>query len=146
MPSLLAASTIARTETGVRFSSTTNAALAALTNAGLNVAQEQPYPQIGTLLSQLDPTGAFFGHDKVEGVATTDAGQTLYLSNDDDFGIDYIGNCGDAAPCTEADGSWAVHQKVLPATNQEDSGEVLEVDTSKLPAVLKTATVTITVH
>ncbi|HEX4519021.1 MAG TPA: esterase-like activity of phytase family protein [Gaiellaceae bacterium] len=123
-----------------------NTALAALTAAGVHVAQKQPYLQVGTLLSQLDPTGALFGHDKVEGVATTDAGQTLYLSNDDDFGIDYIGSCGDAAPCPEADGSWAVHQKVLPATNQEDTGEILEVDTTKLPAVLKTATVTITVH
>ena len=124
----------------------TNTALTALTAAGVHVAQKQPYLQVGTLLSQLDPTGAFFGHDKVEGVATTDAGQTLYLSNDDDFGIDYIGNCGDAAPCPEADGTWAVHQKVIPATGQEDSGEILEVDTTKLPAVLKTGTVTITVH
>ncbi len=111
----------------------TNAALTALTTAGVHVAQRQPYLQVGTLVSQLDPTGAFFGHDKVEGVATTDAGQTLYLSNDDDFGIDYIGNCGDAAPCPEADGTWAVHQKVIPATGQEDSGEILEVDTTKLP-------------
>ena len=31
-----------------------------------------------------------FGHDKVEGVATTDSGKTLYLSNDDDFSIDTI--------------------------------------------------------
>jgi hypothetical protein len=124
----------------------TNTALAVLTNAGIHVAQKQPYLQVGTLVSQLDPSGAFFGHDKVEGVATTDAGNTLYLSNDDDFGIDYIGNCGDASPCAEADGSWAVHQKVLPATGQEDNGEILEVDTTKLPAVLKTVTVTINVH
>ena len=112
----------------------------------MHVAQKQPYLQVGTLLSQLDPTGAFYGHDKIEGVASTDGGQTLYLSNDDDFGIDYIGNCGDAAPCTEADGSWAVHQKVLPGNGQEDDGEILAVDTAKLPAVLKTVSVTITVH
>lgn len=124
----------------------TNTALAALTAAGVQVAQKQPYLQVGTLVSQLDPTGAFFGHDKVEGVATTDAGKTLYLSNDDDFGIDYIGNCGDDAPCAEADGSWAVHQKVLPATGQEDNGEILKVDTTKLPDVLKTVTVTIHVR
>ena len=124
----------------------TNTALAALTAAGVHVAQKQPYLQVGALVSQLDPSGAFYGHDKVEGVATTDAGKTLYLSNDDDFGIDYIGNCGDAAPCPEADGSWAVHQKVLPGNGQEDDGEILEVDTTKLPAVLKTATVTINVH
>ena len=36
----------------------TNSALAALTAAGVHVAQKQPYLQVGTLLSQLDPTGA----------------------------------------------------------------------------------------
>jgi hypothetical protein len=124
----------------------TNTALAALTKAGVHVAQKQPYLQIGSLLSQLDPTGAFYGHDKVEGVATPDAGKTLYLSNDDDFGIDYIGNNGDANPTPDPDGTWGVHQKVLPATGQEDNGEILKVDTTKLPAVLKTVTVTIHVH
>jgi hypothetical protein len=116
----------------------TNAALAALTTAGVDVAQKQPYLQMGSLVSQLDPTGALFAHDKVEGVATTDAGHTLYLSNDDDFGIDTI--------VVDPDGTWTVHQKVLPPTDQPDNGEILEVDTDKLPAVLKTATVKIRVH
>jgi hypothetical protein len=124
----------------------TNTALAALTDAGIHVAQKQPYLQIGTLVSQLDPSGALFGHDKVEGVATTDDGKTVYLSNDDDFGIDYIGDNGDANPTADPDGTWGVHQKTLPATGQEDNGEILKVDTTKLPAVLKTATVTINVH
>jgi hypothetical protein len=79
-------------------------------------------------------------------VATTDAGKTLFLSNDDDFGIDYIGASGDSNPTADADGSWGVHQKVLPATGAEDDGEILEVDTTKLPAVLKTVTVTIRVR
>jgi Esterase-like activity of phytase/Bacterial Ig domain len=118
---------------------TTNVALAALTNAGVHVAQKQPYLQVGTLVSQLDPSGALFAHDKVEGVATTDGGQTLYLSNDDDFGIDTIA----VDPTT---GLWTVHQKVLPPTGQVDNGEILKVDTTKLPAVLKTVTVTIHVH
>jgi hypothetical protein len=39
-----------------------------------------------------------------------------------------------------------VHQKVTPATGQEDGGEILEVDTTKLPAALTSGTVTITVH
>ena len=116
----------------------TNAALAALTAAGVHVAQKQPYVNVGTLVSQLDPTGKFFAHDKVEGVATTDAGKTLYLSNDDDFGIDTI--------VVDPDGKWTVHQKVLPPTGQTDNGEILKVDTTKLPAVLKTVTVTINVH
>jgi hypothetical protein len=44
------------------------------------------------------------------------------------------------------DGTWTVHQKVLPATGQPDSGEILAVDITKLPAVLKTVTVTIHVR
>jgi hypothetical protein len=117
---------------------TTNEALAALTEAGVHVAQKQPYLNVGTLVSQLDPTGGFFAHDKVEGVATTDAGRTLYLSNDDDFGIDTIS--------VDPDGKWTVHQKVLPSTGQTDNGEILKVDTTKLPAVLKTVTVTVHVR
>jgi hypothetical protein len=124
----------------------TNTALQVLTAAGIQVAQKQPYLQLGQLVSQLDPTGKLFGHDKVEGVATTDAGKTLFLSNDDDFGIDYIGNNGDDSPQPDADGTWGVHQKTLPATGAEDDGEILQVDTTKLPAVLKTVTVTIRVR
>jgi hypothetical protein len=77
-------------------------------------------------------------------VATTDAGQTLYLSNDDDFGIDTIWNTPTGADTSNPDaGPWTVHQKVLPATGQPDNGEILEVDTANLPAVLKIVTVTI---
>jgi hypothetical protein len=68
-------------------------------------------------------------------VATTDKGKTLYLSNDDDFGIDTI--------AVDPDGLWTVHQKVLPATGQPDNGEILQVNVTKLPPVVKTATVTI---
>jgi hypothetical protein len=113
----------------------TSDALAALTKAGVQVANKQPYLEVGTLVTQLDPTGALFGHDKVEGVATADGGKTLYLSNDDDFGIDTI--------AVDPDGTWTVHQKVLPATGQPDNGEILKVNTTKLPAVVKTATVTV---
>jgi Esterase-like activity of phytase len=116
----------------------TSAALAALAAAGVHVAAKQPYLQVGALVTQLDPSGKLFGHDKVEGVATTNGGKTLYLSNDDDFGIDTI--------AVDLDGLWTVHQKVLPATGQPDNGEILKVDTTKLPDVLKSATVTIHVH
>jgi hypothetical protein len=99
------------------------------------VAQKQPYVSVGALISQLDPSGAFFSHDKVEGVATPDAGKTLYLSNDDDFGVDTI--------VVDPNGKWTVHQKVLPPTGAIDNGEILKVYTTKLPAVLKAVTVTI---
>ncbi|CAG7649895.1 hypothetical protein SBRY_50221 [Actinacidiphila bryophytorum] len=39
-----------------------------------------------------------------------------------------------------------MHQKVLPPTGATDSGEILKVDTTKLPAVLKTVTVTVHVR
>jgi len=116
----------------------TDAALTALTSAGVDVAQKQRYLDVGALVSQLDPSGSFFAHDKVEGVATADGGRTLYLSNDDDFGIDTI--------AVDPDGTWTVHQKVIPSTGKSDSGEILKVDTTRLPAVLKTVTVTIHVH
>ncbi|GAB3813499.1 hypothetical protein GCM10028799_11400 [Kribbella italica] len=118
--------------------SATNAALATLTAAGVQVALKQPLVNVGALVSQLDTTGKFFGHDKVEGVATTDGGRTLYVSNDNDFGIDTI--------VVDPDGKWTVHQKVLPPTGQTDNGEILKIDTSKLPAVVKTVTVTIRVR
>jgi hypothetical protein len=116
----------------------TDQALAALTSAGVHVAQKQPYLEVGTLVSQLDPAGGFFAHDKVEGVATADGGRTLYLSNDDDFGIDTI--------AVDPDGKWTVHQKTIPSTGRTDDGEILEVDTTRLPAVMKTVTVTIHVR
>ncbi|MEV6283280.1 esterase-like activity of phytase family protein [Kribbella sp. NPDC051770] len=118
--------------------STTNAALASLTSAGIQVSLKQPAVNVGALVSQFDPTGKFFGHDKVEGVATTDGGRTLYVSNDNDFGIDTI--------VVDPDGKWTVHQKVLPPTGRTDNGEILKIDTAKLPAVLKTVTVTVRVR
>ncbi len=68
----------------------------------------------------------------------TDGGRTLYISNDDDFAIDTIS--------IDLDGSWKVHQKTLPPTGRADYGEILKVDTTKLPAVVDTAKVTILVR
>ncbi len=61
-----------------------------LSQAGIQPVSKTPYLEIGTLLNQIDPSGAFFGHDKIEGVATTDGGRTIYLSNDSDFGMDHL--------------------------------------------------------
>ena len=58
------------------------------------------------------------------------------ISNDNDFGIDGVTN---AAP------PYALHPKTLPDGRQDD-GEYLAVDTTKLPAVTSTATVTIDVR
>jgi hypothetical protein len=90
---------------------------------------------LGGLVSKLDPTGGFFGHDKIEGVATTDHGRTIVVSNDSDFGIDGVTN--DAPP-------FQLHAKLLPDGRQDD-GEFLAVDTTRLSDPTSTATVTITV-
>ena len=128
-----------------------------LAQAGLQPVSKTPYLEIGTLLNQLDPAGAFFSHDKIEGVATTDGGRTVYLSNDSDFGMDHLLGLDEAAceasgesdttacaPVKDpATGQYLVHQKTLDASGVVDDGEVLEVDVAKLPPVLGTATVTL---
>ena len=129
-----------------------------LMQAGITPVSKVPYLEIGTLLNQLDPSGAFFSHDKIEGVATADGGKTLYLSNDSDFGMDHLLGQNEAAceasgltdttACapvkSTTTGKYLVHQKTLDASGVVDDGEVLKVDVSKLPPVLGTATVTIT--
>ena len=115
----------------------TAAAQALLAAASIQVAPKTPYLAIGDLVTRLDPTGALYAHDKVEGVATSDGGRTLYISNDNDFGIDTI--------VVDPSGLWTVHQKVLPPTGQVDDGVILKVDMTKMPAVVKTATVTLKV-
>ncbi len=115
--------------------STTAQAIAKLEAVGVTPVGKAPYLDMGGLVTQADPTGVFFGHDKIEGVATTDGGKTVYLSNDSDFGIDHTNEAVGVKPYT-------LHQKMLPS-GKPDDGEVLAVDVSKLPLVLQTATVTI---
>jgi hypothetical protein len=128
-----------------------------LAQAGIQPVSKTPYLEVGTLLNQLDPSGAFFSHDKIEGVATADGGKTLYLSNDSDFGMDHLLGQDEAAceasgetdttacsPVKSATtGKYLVHQKTLDASGVVDDGEVVKVDVSKLPLVLGTATVTV---
>jgi hypothetical protein len=106
-----------------------------LAGVGVTPVRKSLDVDLGGLLTGLDPTGGFFGHDKVEGVATTDGGRTIVVSNDNDFGVD--GVTSDAPP-------FPLHVKTLPNGTQDD-GEYLVIDTTKLPAVTRTATVTIRV-
>jgi hypothetical protein len=128
-----------------------------LSQAGITPVSKTPYLEIGTVLNQLDPAGAFFSHDKIEGIATADGGRTLYLANDSDFGMDHLlgqneaaceaSGLSDTTACapvkSPTTGRYLVHQKTLDASGVVDDGEVLKVDVSKLPAVLGSATVTI---
>jgi hypothetical protein len=88
---------------------------------------------LGALVTRLDPSGGFFGHDKVEGVATIDKGKTLWVSNDNDFGLNGVTNT--AAP-------FQLGVKVLPNGTQDD-GEYLAIDTTRLGNATSTATVSI---
>ena len=38
-------------------------------------------------MTELNDKGEFFGHDKIEGLATPDGGKTLMIANDSDFGL-----------------------------------------------------------
>ncbi|GAA2364182.1 esterase-like activity of phytase family protein [Dactylosporangium salmoneum] len=128
-----------------------------LSQAGITPVSKTPYLEVGTVLNQLDPSGTFFGHDKLEGVATSDGGRTLYLANDSDFGMDHLlgqdeaaceaSGLSDTTACapvkSPTTGKFLVHQKTLDASGVVDDGEILKVDMSKLPVVLGTATVTI---
>ncbi len=111
----------------------TAVATADLTAVGITPVAKSDYVDLGALLTKLDPTGGFFGHDKIEGVATTDGGRTLVISNESDFGVDAVTNT--VAP-------FQLHAKLLP-NGQQDDGQFLTIDTSKLADASSTATVSI---
>jgi hypothetical protein len=98
------------------------------------------YLDVDQLLTELNPTNAFFDHDKVEGVAALEGGKRIVISNDNDFGISEV-----EASKTESGLPWRLVPKILPATGKQDEGEYLEVDMSSLPAKTSTTTVTLNV-
>ncbi len=100
---------------------------AALKGAGITPVSESLFLDIGGLVSAIDPSGGFFGHDKVEGVAVLDGGKRVILSNDNDFGIAGLAN---TAP------PFQLQAKILPNGRQDD-GELLEVDLAKVPAAFR---------
>ncbi|HEX3362598.1 MAG TPA: esterase-like activity of phytase family protein [Solirubrobacterales bacterium] len=99
------------------------------------------YLDIDQLLTQLNPTDAFFDHDKVEGVSALEGGKRIVISNDNDFGI----SGAEAAPAGSPN-KWKLKPKIQPSTGLQDDGEYLEIDMSALPAQTSTATVTINVN
>jgi hypothetical protein len=62
-------------------------AIEKLKAVGITVASKTLKLDLGGLLAELNDKGEFFGHDKVEGVATPDGGNTLVIANDSDFGL-----------------------------------------------------------
>jgi len=111
------------------------AAIEKLKGAGITVAAKSLKLDLGALVRQFNPNGEFFGHDKVEGLATSDGGTTLVISNDSDFGLDGI---------ETTDPPMTLKPKTL-ANGQQDSGEFLVVDTAKLPAKTEATTISVKV-
>ncbi len=106
-----------------------------LNSAGIEVAAKSLKLDLGELLTELNPEGKFFGHDKIEGVVTPDGGRTLIISNDSDYGL--VGIESDTAP-------FQLTPKTL-ANGAQDSGAFLRVDTTKLPPTTQTTTLSVDV-
>ncbi len=94
-----------------------------LRQAGITPASSTLFLDVAGLVSAVDPSGGYFGHDKVEGVALINHGRQVLISNDNDFGIDGVNE--ETAPFT-------LHAKLLP-DGQQDDGELLLVDRTKVP-------------
>lgn len=107
----------------------TDAAAATLRAHGITPVGKTLGFDVGALLDALDPGGRFFAHDKLEGVFVDAGGERIFLSNDSDFGIDVENT---AAP-------YQLRAKIRPATGSQDTGEILVIDTRRLPADLRGA-------
>jgi hypothetical protein len=115
--------------------STDAAAADKLKAAGIALAAKTLKLDVGDLVRTLSANGDFFGHDKIEGVISRDGGNTLMIANDSDFGL--AGLASDTPP-------FKLKPKMLPNGTQ-DSGEILIVDMTKLPAKTESVTIPITV-
>jgi hypothetical protein len=115
--------------------STDAAAADKLKAAGITVTTKSLKLDLSELLRSLSANGDFFGHDKIEGLLTPDGGNTLIIANDSDFGL--AGLASGTPP-------FQLKPKILPNGTQ-DSGEILNVDTTRLPAKTDSVTVPIKV-
>jgi hypothetical protein len=103
--------------------------------AGIKVAGKKLKLDLTDLLRSLSANGNFFGHAKIEGVITPDGGKTILIANDSDFGL--AGLASNTPP-------FQLKPKMLP-NGAQDSGEILTVDTKKLPPTMESETVPIKV-
>ena len=111
------------------------AAVDKLRSLGVTVASKPLKLDLGALLTELNDRGEFFGHDKIEGLATPDGGKTLVVANDSDFGL---------AGIESQTPPFKLKPKVL-ASGRPDTGEFLVVDTTKLPPQTRQQTVSVKV-
>jgi Esterase-like activity of phytase/Bacterial Ig domain len=118
--------------------STDAAATDKLKAAGITLPTKTLKLDLSGLLRSLSPKGDFFGHDHVEGLISRDGGNTLIIANDSDFGLAGLADGPSATP------PFQLKPKMLPNGTQ-DSGEILVVDTTRLPATTEPVTVPIKV-
>ncbi|WP_338062985.1 esterase-like activity of phytase family protein [Williamsia herbipolensis] len=122
-------------ETAVGVTTDTDA-VARLRSMGIVTAGKTLDVDLRGLVTGLDPSGGFFGHDKIEGVTALDGGKRLAISNDSDFGL--AGLASTTPPFT-------LEPKTL-ANGLQDSGEILVIDTTKLPATTRDTDISVTVR
>ena len=118
-------------------SQTTGKAADTLSAKGVIAVGKTLLLDVSAMLKAIDPSGAFFSHDKLEGLTMLPGGK-LVISNDSDFGIAGISNPAGPTP-------YQLTPKTSPVTGEVDNGEFLVIDLSKLAAPLSTTTVTIKV-
>lgn len=102
----------------------TEAAAATLRQHGIAPVAKTLALDLGALLDRLDPSGRLYPHDKLEGLFVDSNGGRIIVSNDDDFGIGGVAN---ATP------PYQLVEKKSPATDRQDAGEFLIIDTKRLP-------------
>ncbi|GBG39366.1 esterase-like activity of phytase family protein [Mycobacterium montefiorense] len=112
-----------------------DAAIDELSAAGITVTGKKLKLDLTDMLRSLSANGNFFGHAKIEGVITPDGGKTIFIANDSDFGL--AGLASTTAP-------FSLKPKMTP-NGAADSGEILTVDTGKLPPTMESETVPIKV-
>ncbi len=118
----------------------TAAAFTILANNGITPVNKgtTPYLDVGALITTLNPSGDFFSHDKIEGVAYVNSpyGPEIVISNDSDFNVGGVNGLGA--------GNTAPYQLVGKTTTAGvyDDGEFLVINLLDLPASTSTATVT----
>jgi hypothetical protein len=114
---------------------TAQQARAALHGAGITTVRKTPAIDVGALLDQLNPQGFFFGQDRIDALASTDGGKTVYLSGDNDFGV---------AGLASTQPPFGLKPKLMP-NGLQATGEVLRIDTTRLPARVRDSVIRIKV-
>lgn len=102
--------------------STLNASTSLQQN-GITPVNSELFLDVAALVTAIDPSGKFYGHDKLEGVAVLHNGREVVIANDSDFGIDGVTN---AAP------PFQLHSKTLPDGTQ-DTLQLLKIGLAKVP-------------